>query len=77
MDGQYTSLFECSRHQHQSSIVNGLQVILPELPDSGLGLIMVFGESCMERLMSESKWYGAGTNDSVEKRFRVHTWMLR
>lgn len=41
---------------HSVGVINGLQVILPELPDGGLEVLVGVEESCLERLMNEPLW---------------------
>ncbi|KUI62833.1 Trichothecene 3-O-acetyltransferase [Cytospora mali] len=41
---------------HSVGVINGLQVVLPELPDGGLEVLVGVEESCLERLMNEPMW---------------------
>ena len=41
---------------HSVGVINGLQVVLPELPDGGLEVLVGVEESCLERLMNEPLW---------------------
>jgi hypothetical protein len=37
-------------------IINGLQVVLPALPDGGVEVLVGVEESSLERLLSEPLW---------------------
>ncbi|ROW03019.1 hypothetical protein VMCG_05818 [Cytospora schulzeri] len=41
---------------HSVGVINGLQVVLPELPDGGLEVLVGVEESCLDRLMNEPTW---------------------